>query len=135
METKTYYCNFCGKSQHDVKKLIAGPTVFICDECTDLCADILHRTAGAPKPPPAENAPGSLGCHEVLHLLNVFGDTFNRHVAAHLAIRRHPEWRKEAEAIGTAIAALDKAIACEHIEESPTEEARRGEIIGFGDVE
>ncbi|MBN8828809.1 MAG: ATP-dependent Clp protease ATP-binding subunit ClpX [Sphingobacteriia bacterium] len=37
----TLYCSFCGKSQHEVKKLIAGPTVFICDECVDLCADII----------------------------------------------------------------------------------------------
>jgi len=37
----TLYCSFCGKSQHDVKKLIAGPTVFICDECIELCNEIL----------------------------------------------------------------------------------------------
>ena len=36
----TLYCSFCGKSQHDVRKLIAGPTVFICNECVALCADI-----------------------------------------------------------------------------------------------
>src|SRR5438477_13083797 len=36
----TLYCAFCGKSQHEVRKLIAGPTVFICDECVDLCAAI-----------------------------------------------------------------------------------------------
>ena len=35
------YCSFCGKSQHEVKKLIAGPTVFICDECVELCMDII----------------------------------------------------------------------------------------------
>ena len=35
------YCSFCGKSQHEVEKLIAGPTVFICDECTDLCVSII----------------------------------------------------------------------------------------------
>ncbi|MFY0022273.1 ClpX C4-type zinc finger protein, partial [Acinetobacter baumannii] len=34
---KLLYCSFCGKSQHEVKKLIAGPSVFICDECIDLC--------------------------------------------------------------------------------------------------
>jgi hypothetical protein len=36
------YCSFCGKSQHDVQKLIAGPSVFICDECVDLCTDIVE---------------------------------------------------------------------------------------------
>ena len=43
----TLYCSFCGKSQHEVRKLIAGPTVFICDECVDLCTEIIreeHKT-------------------------------------------------------------------------------------------
>ncbi len=40
---KTLYCSFCGKSQHEVKKLIAGPSVFICDECIDLCNDIVRE--------------------------------------------------------------------------------------------
>ncbi len=39
---KTLYCSFCGKSQHEVKKLIAGPSVFICDECIDLCIEIIR---------------------------------------------------------------------------------------------
>ncbi|MXV44600.1 ATP-dependent Clp protease ATP-binding subunit ClpX [Saccharibacter sp. 17.LH.SD] len=39
----TLYCSFCGKSQHEVRKLIAGPTVFICDECVELCADIIRE--------------------------------------------------------------------------------------------
>jgi hypothetical protein len=38
----TLYCSFCGKSQHDVKKLIAGPLVYICDECVELCSDIVR---------------------------------------------------------------------------------------------
>ena len=37
------YCSFCGKNQHEVRKLIAGPTVFICDECVELCEDIIHE--------------------------------------------------------------------------------------------
>jgi ATP-dependent Clp protease ATP-binding subunit ClpX len=44
----TLYCSFCGKSQHEVRKLIAGPTVFICDECVELCTDIIreeHKSA------------------------------------------------------------------------------------------
>ena len=57
----TLYCSFCGKSQHEVKKLIAGPTVFICDECVELCNDIIReeskssfiKTSGA-VPLPAE---------------------------------------------------------------------------------
>jgi ATP-dependent Clp protease ATP-binding subunit ClpX len=49
---KALYCSFCGKSQHEVKKLIAGPSVFICDECINLCNDILREEV------PAEGAEG-----------------------------------------------------------------------------
>jgi len=60
---KALYCSFCGKSQHEVKKLIAGPSVFICDECIDLCNDIIRdelpglesvKAAGDDVPTPAE---------------------------------------------------------------------------------
>ncbi|PQA84347.1 ATP-dependent Clp protease ATP-binding subunit ClpX [Limnohabitans sp. TS-CS-82] len=60
---KTLYCTFCGKSQHEVKKLIAGPSVFICDECIDLCNEIIRdelpnadltKEAGNALPTPAE---------------------------------------------------------------------------------
>jgi ATP-dependent Clp protease ATP-binding subunit ClpX len=48
-EENTLYCSFCGKSQHEVKKLIAGPTVFICDECVELCVEIIREeTKSAP---------------------------------------------------------------------------------------
>ena len=40
---KLLYCSFCGKSQNEVRKLIAGPSVFICDECVDLCNDIIRE--------------------------------------------------------------------------------------------
>ena len=49
---KALYCSFCGKSQHEVKKLIAGPSVFICDECIDLCNDIIREEV------PADDAAG-----------------------------------------------------------------------------
>ena len=58
-ENRPIFCSFCGKSQHEVRKLIAGPTVFICDECVDLCTDIIRedaknqrskRTDGLPTP-------------------------------------------------------------------------------------
>ncbi len=42
-ENKVLYCSFCGKNQHEVKKLIAGPSVFVCDECVDLCNDIMRE--------------------------------------------------------------------------------------------
>ncbi len=55
---KPLYCSFCGKSQHEVKKLIAGPSVFICDECIDLCTDIIVEEAkNAPKEDAREGLP------------------------------------------------------------------------------
>ena len=45
----TLYCSFCGKSQHEVRKLIAGPTVFICDECVELCTDIIQEESNGPR--------------------------------------------------------------------------------------
>ncbi|MEO1582597.1 MAG: ClpX C4-type zinc finger protein, partial [Pseudomonadota bacterium] len=42
-DSKLLYCSFCGKSQHEVRKLIAGPSVFICDECVELCNDIIRE--------------------------------------------------------------------------------------------
>jgi ATP-dependent Clp protease ATP-binding subunit ClpX len=60
----TLYCSFCGKSQHEVRKLIAGPTVFICDECVELCMDIIREEnksaiaksrAGVPTPAEIKN--------------------------------------------------------------------------------
>ena len=62
-DNKLLYCSFCGKSQHEVRKLIAGPSVFICDECVDLCEDIIREEAiedisnteeGEQHPSPAE---------------------------------------------------------------------------------
>ena len=52
---KVLYCSFCGKSQHEVKKLIAGPSVFICDECIELCNDIIRDET------PPEAAPSKAG--------------------------------------------------------------------------
>jgi ATP-dependent Clp protease ATP-binding subunit ClpX len=61
---KLLYCSFCGKSQHEVRKLIAGPSVFICDECVELCNDIIreeledrqdHSSAKLPKPQEIKN--------------------------------------------------------------------------------
>ena len=55
---KVLYCSFCGKSQHEVKKLIAGPSVFICDECIELCNDIIRdevpAESAAPKSPKSD---------------------------------------------------------------------------------
>src|SRR4030067_3830501 len=50
---KLLYCSFCGKSQHEVRKLIAGPSVFVCDECVELCNDILREEVQEEKSAPA----------------------------------------------------------------------------------
>lgn len=55
MKDGTLYCSFCGKSQHEVRKLIAGPNAFICNECVDLCNDII-----ADQPPKPRNWVGTL---------------------------------------------------------------------------
>lgn len=55
-----FHCSFCGKSHHQVRKLIAGPSVYICDECVDLCNDII-----ASEPTPLD-APRSVGPLEAI---------------------------------------------------------------------
>ncbi len=64
---KLLYCSFCGKSQHEVKKLIAGPSVFICDECIDLCNDIVRdETAAAPTAKSGKELPAPIEIRELL---------------------------------------------------------------------
>src|SRR3990167_1446625 len=46
---KVFHCSFCGKSQHEVRKLIAGPSVYVCDECVSLCNDIINEEGRDPK--------------------------------------------------------------------------------------
>jgi ATP-dependent Clp protease ATP-binding subunit ClpX len=52
---KTLYCSFCGKSQHEVKKLIAGPSVFVCDECVELCNEIIRDEVPPSTEPPVKD--------------------------------------------------------------------------------
>ena len=82
------YCSFCGKSQHEVRKLIAGPSVFICDECVDLCNDIIREeiqekagTAGGSKLPTP---------HEINQILNdyVVGQYYAKKVLS-VAVYNH----------------------------------------------
>ena len=64
---KLLYCSFCGKSQHEVKKLIAGPSVFICDECIDLCNDIVRdETASTPSAKSGKELPAPTEIRELL---------------------------------------------------------------------
>ena len=53
----TLYCSFCGKSEHEVRKLIAGPTVFICDECIVLCLGICREHGFDPLAEPSNESP------------------------------------------------------------------------------
>ncbi len=64
----TLYCSFCGKSQHEVRKLIAGPTVFICDECVELCNDIIKEESKSAL------AKGTDGVPSPLEILGVLDD-------------------------------------------------------------
>ncbi len=70
---KLLYCSFCGKSQHEVKKLIAGPSVFICDECIDLCNEIIRdEAAGADKDAPAAAKSDLPTPHEIRESLDQY---------------------------------------------------------------
>ncbi|MEL7462506.1 MAG: ATP-dependent Clp protease ATP-binding subunit ClpX [Pseudomonadota bacterium] len=62
----TLYCSFCGKSQHEVRKLIAGPTVFICDECVELCMDIIREETKTGLVKSADGVPSPQEICEVL---------------------------------------------------------------------
>src|SRR6201993_1297737 len=68
---KLLYCSFCGKSQHEVRKLIAGPSVFICDECIDLCNDIIREEASTE--PGQKTQKGDLPSpHEICEILDQY---------------------------------------------------------------
>ena len=63
----TLYCSFCGKSQHEVRKLIAGPTVFICDECVELCMDIIKEDTKNNKVKVKQNIPKPSEINSILN--------------------------------------------------------------------
>ena len=68
---KLLYCSFCGKSQHEVRKLIAGPSVFICDECIELCNDIIREETASDKG--ARGAKSDLPTpREIRHILDSY---------------------------------------------------------------
>jgi len=84
------YCSFCGKSQHEVKKLIAGPTVFICDECVELCMDIIKE----------ENKDSLVKCHEGVpspkEICNVLDDYVigQKHAKEVLSVAVHNHYKR-----------------------------------------
>ena len=81
------YCSFCGKSQHEVKKLIAGPTVFICDECVELCMDIIKEEK---KDSFVKNKEGVPTPQEICKVLDdyVIGQTYAKEVLS-VAVHNH----------------------------------------------
>ena len=81
------YCSFCGKSQHEVKKLIAGPTVFICDECVELCMDIIKEENKSSLIKHQEGVPTP---REICKILDdyVIGQTFAKEVLS-VAVHNH----------------------------------------------
>lgn len=84
----TLHCSFCGKSQHEVKKLIAGPSVFICDECVDLCIEIIREENKAGGLPSSEG--GIPSPKEIVKVLNdyVIGQAHAKRVLA-VAVYNH----------------------------------------------
>ena len=94
-EKNTLYCSFCGKSQHEVRKLIAGPTVFICDECVELCMDIIQEEA---KSKPKKLANGVPTPAEICAVLDdyVIGQSVAKRVLS-VAVHNHYKRLNHAE--------------------------------------
>ena len=86
-EKNTLYCSFCGKSQHEVRKLIAGPTVFICDECVELCMDIIREENKSSMVKSREGVPTP---QEILKVLDdyVIGQPYAKRVLS-VAVHNH----------------------------------------------
>ena len=83
----TLFCSFCGKSQHEVKKLIAGPTVFICDECVELCMDIIREEHKGAVNKHHEGVPSPSDINQVLDDY-VIGQTKAKRILA-VAVHNH----------------------------------------------
>ena len=95
----TLYCSFCGKSQHEVRKLIAGPTVFICDECVELCMDIIREENKSSMLKTSEGVPTPKEIHDVLEDY-VIGQAHAKRVLS-VAVHNHLKHYKFPLARGT----------------------------------
>ena len=101
----TLYCSFCGKSQHEVRKLIAGPTVFICDECVELCMDIIREEAKSSLVKSADGVPTP---QEICQVLDdyVIGQATAKRV---LSVAVHNHYKRLNHAQGSADVELAKS--------------------------
>ena len=97
----TLYCSFCGKSQHEVRKLIAGPTVFICDECVELCMDIIREETKTSGLKAADGVPTPIEICEVLDDY-VIGQSHAKRVLS-VAVHNHYKRLNHAAAAGDEI--------------------------------
>jgi len=82
---KILYCSFCGKSQHEVRKLIAGPSVYVCDECVELCNDIIREELEDAGSKDRENLPNPREIHEFLNEFVIGQEHSNRKDEVELA--------------------------------------------------
>ncbi len=103
----TMFCSFCGKSQHDIRKLIAGPSVFICNECVALCAKIVDETPDPDKAAqPKLDWPSDMPTPTLLTMLRAQEKT-HEDVAARLQRsieilrKREVSWQQIGDALGT----------------------------------
>ena len=97
----TLYCSFCGKSQHEVRKLIAGPTVFICDECVELCMDIIREETKASGLKATDGVPSPKDICEVLDDY-VIGQAMAKRVLS-VAVHNHYKRLNHAQKAGSDI--------------------------------
>lgn len=97
----TLYCSFCGKSQHEVRKLIAGPTVFICDECVELCMDIIREETKASGLKSSDGVPTPKDICEVLNDY-VIGQATAKRVLS-VAVHNHYKRLNHAQKAGSDI--------------------------------
>jgi ATP-dependent Clp protease ATP-binding subunit ClpX len=97
----TLYCSFCGKSQHEVRKLIAGPTVFICDECVELCMDIIREETKSSALKSSEGVPTPQDICDVLDDY-VIGQSVAKRVLS-VAVHNHYKRLNHAEKSGSDI--------------------------------
>ena len=101
----TLYCSFCGKSQHEVKKLIAGPTVFICDECIELCMDIIREETKSNVIRTSEGVPTP---QDICNILDdyVIGQ---KHAKRILSVAVHNHYKRLNHATGSEMIELSKS--------------------------